>query len=155
MTDGGGGDGGNCFAPTLPSQKAPSIVIASAPPTRVYNGIQFAGTYDAYEMHVYSPNAAPSTTPDVLEQVIHFDGTDTVTFRQEANGKITMQRYVLDAGKTNMTLDESCSDPSFKSMPYYFYATTVGPAGNQFDEIEWPSSQGPGYAVYIVYRKPH
>jgi hypothetical protein len=106
-------------------------------------------------MRVYSPNATPSTTPDVLKQVIHFDGANTVTFRQEANGKITMQRYVIDAGKTTMTLDESCSDASFKSFPYYFYATTGGSPGAEYDEIEWPSSQGPGYAVYIVYRKPH
>jgi hypothetical protein len=131
------------------------ITYASAAPTRQYNGIQYAGTYDAYEMHVYSPSGTPGTTPDVLKQVIHFDGTDTVTFLQEANGKITAQTYRLDAKKTTMTLDESCSDASFKSMPYYFYATTVGSPGNQFDEIEWPSSQGPGYAVYIVYRKPH
>jgi hypothetical protein len=107
-------------------------------------------------MHVYSPNATPGTTPDVLKQVVHFDGTNTVTFRQEdSNGKITMQRYVLDTAKTTMTLDESCSAASFKSMPYYFYATTVGSPGDEWDQIEWPSVKGPGFSVYIVYRKPH
>lgn len=131
------------------------ITIASAPPTRQYNGIQYAGTYNAYEMHVYSPGGTPGTTPDVLKQVIHFDGTDTVTFRQEAsNGTITGQTYNLDAGKTTMTLDATCGPSQVTSLPYSFYATTVGSPGNQFDQIEWPSVQGSGFSVYIVYRKP-
>src|SRR5689334_20604586 len=105
----GSSDGGSCFAPPLPATKAPMITFASAPPTRSYNGIQYAGTYNAYEMRVYSPNATPSTTPDVLKQVVHYDGANVVTFRQEANGKITKQKFDLDAGKTTMTVDPSCS----------------------------------------------
>jgi hypothetical protein len=107
-------------------------------------------------MHVYSPNATPGTTPDVLKQVIHFDGTDTVTFRQEAsNATITMQTYRLDAGQTTMNLDETCGPGQLESLPYLFYATTVGSPGDEWDQIEWPSVQGSGFSVYVLYRKAH
>jgi hypothetical protein len=54
-----------------------------------------------------------------------------------------------------MNLDETCGPGQLESLPYLFYATTVGSPGDEWDQIEWPSVQGSGFSVYVLYRKAH